>query len=190
MNLDELSKASGLLDYLNEQPEADYFRLPFDFRGLGLMDYPLVVKNPMDLNQVGVKLQKNFYKDFNDFLCDLILIWDNVRLYHLPDSNLVLKVECMESAMIRFCSLNSISLETACKSSKVFEHPDWISLNEKQSLSEKLQSLSSKKLGLLLDVIETECPSAVRKVSDHLQIRIDALDRTTFNRISEMSRSP
>lgn len=190
MNAEDQSKASGLLTYLLDQPESPSFTQAFDFRGQNLQDYPLIIKTPMDLFQVKQKLLKNFYFSLHDFLCDLILIWDNTRIYHMPNSNIVNKAESMESAMIRYCSLHSISLESASKMSKVCEHPDWIPIKDKLALSDKLKSLDSKKLGFLIDVIETECPAAVRKVGEHIQVRIDALDKTTFNRVQEMSENP
>lgn len=187
MNSEEQSKAAGLLNYLFEQPESRCFSQPLDFRALGLLDYPLIIKTPMDLFTIKQKLQKNYYLSLVEFLSDIILIWDNSRVYYLPDSSIVRNVEFMEAAMTRYCSLHSISLEFACQRAKITEHPDWISLSEKMELAEVLKQLDPKKLGLLLDVIETECPLAVSKANDGLQIRIDALDRTIFNRISEMA---
>lgn len=187
MNPEDHSKANGLILYLIDQPESKCFSQPIDFRALNLYDYPLIVKNPMDLQTIRQKLHKNYYPSLTDFLSDIILIWDNSRVYYLPDSEIVKNVEFMEAAMTRYCSLHSISLEFACQKAKITEHPDWIPISQKQALAETLKNLDSKKLGLLVDVIETECPLAVSKTSDGLQIRIDALDRTIFNRISEMA---
>lgn len=187
MNQEDYTKATGLINYLMDQPESKCFNQPIDYRALNLFDYPLIVKNPMDLQTIRQKLQKNYYPSLTDFLSDIILIWDNSRVYYLPDSAIVKNVEFMEAAMTRYCSLHSISLEFTSEKAKITEHPDWIPISQKQALAETLKQLDSKKLGLLVDVIETECPLAVSKTNHGLQIRIDALDRTIFNRISEMA---
>jgi hypothetical protein len=55
---------------------------PVDWKGLGLPDYPAIVKNPMDLSTVKSKLLKGDYSSFDDLFADLQLIWDNCKLYN------------------------------------------------------------------------------------------------------------
>ena len=171
-----------------EQPESSHFSNPFDFRSLGLIDYPYVIKTPMDLSTISSRLNQNFYQHFDDFLSDIILIWNNCRIYNLPDSAIVQQVEIMENNMLRFCNINEISLKNSMNRLNIEENPDIIPFKDKLDLSEILKKLSQKKLGILIDVIEIECPQAVTKLKDQtLQIRIDALDKTIFSRIKEMA---
>lgn len=48
----------------------------------GLYDYLQIVKEPMDLGTVRVKLGKSEYAKPSEFARDMRLIWDNCRLYN------------------------------------------------------------------------------------------------------------
>ena len=62
------------------------FRLPVDYVTFGIPDYPLIVKKPMDLGTVKKNLSSNFYETVEDCLSDIMLIWDNCKLYNSNDS--------------------------------------------------------------------------------------------------------
>jgi len=49
-----------LIDVINElwiKAESLNFQFPVDYKALGLIDYPLIVKHPMDLSSIKKKLQ-------------------------------------------------------------------------------------------------------------------------------------
>jgi hypothetical protein len=46
---------------LEKEEEAYDFLTPVDYKALGLEDYPLIIKNPMDLGTVGKKLKAGVY---------------------------------------------------------------------------------------------------------------------------------
>lgn len=52
------------------------------YLALGLTDYPLVVKKPMDLSTARTQLNNNKYDYIEDFLDDVQLIWDNCKAYN------------------------------------------------------------------------------------------------------------
>lgn len=52
----------------------------------GLLDYPTLVKNPMDLGTVKSKLNDGQYLYVEDMIDDIQLIWDNCKTYNLPGS--------------------------------------------------------------------------------------------------------
>ena len=188
MNQEELEKATNLIKYLCDQKESVYFANPVDFRAMGLNDYPYIIKSPMDFSTIKTRLDQCFYASFDEFLRDIILIWDNTRVYHLPDSEIVAKVEIMEKAMVRFGNINHISFENAVKNPKIEENYEFVQFQERIQLSELMKTLTSKRLALLVDVIETECPQAISYMKDEVvQIRIDALDKSTFFRVKEMA---
>lgn len=60
--------------------------------GLGLLDYPDVVKNPMDLSTVKVKLDNQSYKYVEEFLEEIQLIWDNCKLFNAEKSVIFLPI--------------------------------------------------------------------------------------------------
>ena len=46
---------------------------------MGLLDYPEIIKKPMDLATCRKSLSKGKYKKYEDFFKDLQLIWDNCK---------------------------------------------------------------------------------------------------------------
>ena len=52
-------------------------------------DYYKVIKRPMDLNNIQVRVKNNAYKTWDDFQQDMRLIWANACQYNLPDSQIV-----------------------------------------------------------------------------------------------------
>ena len=59
--------AKKILDDLWETDELELFRKPVEYKKLNLIDYPLLIKNPMDLSTVRKKLKQNKYKFINNF---------------------------------------------------------------------------------------------------------------------------
>ena len=55
----------------------------------GLLDYPTIVKTPMDLGTVQTKLNNGQYLYVEDMIDDIQLIWDNCKLYNSPGSVLI-----------------------------------------------------------------------------------------------------
>jgi len=53
---------------------------------LGLVDYPQIVKHPMDLGTVKKNFRANKYKLVEEVLNDLQLVWDNCKLYNAEGS--------------------------------------------------------------------------------------------------------
>lgn len=58
------------------------FREPVDWRGLGLTDYPAIIKRPMDLGTIKLQLQQGAYGTSEEVAADVRLIWDNCRTYN------------------------------------------------------------------------------------------------------------
>jgi len=48
----------------------------------GLDDYPLKVKEPMDLGTIKTNLEKKIYTDLEVFLKDMKLVWSNCMVYN------------------------------------------------------------------------------------------------------------
>ena len=61
MGRDEASKVQQLLQTLLNSSDSIVFRDPVDWQGLNLMDYPLIIKKPMDLLTVKKKMACNNY---------------------------------------------------------------------------------------------------------------------------------
>jgi len=70
----------AILTELSQNPNSEVFRKPVDWEGtvkgfvsvgLGLEDYPAIIKNPMDLSTVAKKLGKKKYTHLEECLNDL-----------------------------------------------------------------------------------------------------------------------
>ena len=46
------------------------------------MDYPKIVKYPMDLGTISHKMKEDRYNTVEEVLDDIQLIWDNCKLYN------------------------------------------------------------------------------------------------------------
>ena len=89
MGREEHKKASQLLDNLMASPDSFEFRQPVDYLGFGLLDYPTIVKRPMDLGTVKRNLNNNTYETVESCLADIQLIWENCKLYNTNDNVLM-----------------------------------------------------------------------------------------------------
>lgn len=85
-----------LIQTLENDPQAAEFRHPVDYVRLGLLDYPSIVRQPMDLSTVKVstgimkrakkKVKAGKYETLDEALADIQLIWDNCMTYNQQDS--------------------------------------------------------------------------------------------------------
>lgn len=65
---------------------------------MGLLDYPEIVKNPMDLGTVKSQLLAGKYKTYEEVFNDIQLIWDNCKLYNAVGSPIHKICEIMEKS--------------------------------------------------------------------------------------------
>lgn len=66
---------------------ADAFLEPVDWKNWGLLDYPQIVKKPMDLGTMETKLKALKYESFDQFRADLDLVVDNCLLFNEKSSD-------------------------------------------------------------------------------------------------------
>ena len=67
---------------MNDNPDSLEFRQPVDWQGLNLLDYPVLIKYPMDLSTVMDKLNEEKYELIEECLDDIQMIWDNCKSYN------------------------------------------------------------------------------------------------------------
>lgn len=72
---------------------------PLIKEGMGLIDYPSIVKYPMDLGTINKKLREDRYNTVEEVLDDIQLIWDNCKLYN--EQGCVLIIKCSGSMIWR-----------------------------------------------------------------------------------------
>ena len=94
-----INHCTHLLDMLCQDPNAEVFLEPVDWKGLNLTDYPEIVKNPMDLSTVRKNLPT--FATVEDFISQIQLIWDNCKLYNMVGSHIYKICEKMEKVYNR-----------------------------------------------------------------------------------------
>ncbi|KAF9588698.1 hypothetical protein IFM89_014574 [Coptis chinensis] len=71
-----------LLGRLMKHKHGWVFNTPVDVKALGLHDYYIIIKNPMDLGTVKTRLSKNWYKSPREFAEDVRLTFRNAMTYN------------------------------------------------------------------------------------------------------------
>ena len=86
---DESKKLNNILQSLLNSNDSIEFRNPVDWKsisffyaGLGLLDYGILIKNPMDLGTINANFTGNNYTFVEDMLDDIQLVWDNCKTYN------------------------------------------------------------------------------------------------------------
>lgn len=90
-----------MLDTICNDANAEAFLEPVDWQELELIDYPKIVKNPMDLSTVRSKLLSGEYTTLDEFIAQIQLIWDNCKLYNMVGSHIYKICEKMERSYNR-----------------------------------------------------------------------------------------
>jgi hypothetical protein len=98
---EQVKSCLQLIDVISSDPNAEAFLTPVEWEELGLMDYPTIVKNPMDLQSVRDNLESDKYDTFEKCFADIQLIWDNCRLYNRAGSDIYRICERMERSARR-----------------------------------------------------------------------------------------
>ena len=81
---DLLDQCIEVVMEVREHQDAPIFNVPVDWRALGLDDYPIIVRRPMDLGTVLKRLQAVpcFYSSALDVDADIGLVWSNAMRYN------------------------------------------------------------------------------------------------------------
>jgi len=88
--------AKKILINLKKNSNAIWFLEPVDWKGLGLKDYPDIIKSPMDLGTVGTKLAGTEYENLDQFWSDVYLVWSNCMKYNADGSEVYLMALAMK----------------------------------------------------------------------------------------------
>lgn len=64
-------QVKGLIESIEADRNSDVFREPVDWEEMGLLDYPQIVKNPMDLSTCKEKLLSGKYSTYEEVFNDI-----------------------------------------------------------------------------------------------------------------------
>ena len=76
------------LDIIEQEEDAVNFLTPVQWREMELMNYPDIIKEPMDLGTVRSTLNKMKYSSIEELQAGINLIWENCMTFNFPDSSI------------------------------------------------------------------------------------------------------
>ncbi|KAJ1458595.1 Bromodomain-containing protein [Pelagophyceae sp. CCMP2097] len=177
-----------IVNGLAARPDSVPFRDPVDYRGLGLYDYPQIIKKPMDLATVKANIEKNAYGSLTECAEDIRKIWANCKKYNQDGSDFYNLADAFSKRFEE--KFSKIKTEEAVEEpveDKVDHAP---SLEEKTKFSHNIYKIKQEELGILVDKLDAKCPNAIQKAQndDEIEINIDAIDPRTFHDLDRYVR--
>ena len=156
---DDITKIQKIFSVLENDPQSYDFLEPVDYVTLNLLDYPTIIKHPMDLGTAKKNLLNNKYPTFQEFLNDIDLIWKNCRTYNMQGSDIVKMANHLEKVFKKqmekqFKNYNnnlnnsnskSNSKNNNNKDNNIGNNSD-LTMTEKMNLTEKIRILSNEGL--------------------------------------------
>ena len=180
---EDLKKLEEIMDKMINEKNAFDFKEPVDYEGLGLIDYPTIIKHPMDLGTCKNKLLNGEYKIFQEFIDDVNLIWENCRTYNLQGSQIVKKANALDKKIRQLIDKQFKNAKAKTESSK---NKNQLSATDKAKLIDMIRQQSNEGLTQIVKIILKNCPEGIEDIdSDKLQIKIDFLTIKEFNLINE-----
>jgi len=175
-----------IVDKLMKRQDAVPFLEPVDWQGLGLVDYPKMIKKPMDLGTVKKKIEENEYASVHACAEDIRLVWSNCKKYNQDGSDFF---NLAESLSKRFeDQFAKVKAEDPMIEDDTEHAP---SLEEKTKFSHMIYKIKQEELGQLVEKLEDRCPEAIDKTpnDDELEINIDAIDPKTFRELDKFVKA-
>ena len=90
-----------MLSQLTSNVLSTPFRFPVDPYEDGVFDYYDIVKNPIDLQTMRLRLERGKYKTKDEFYNDLELVVSNSRLYHRNNPDFLMITKRFENLCVK-----------------------------------------------------------------------------------------
>jgi len=177
-----MEACADLLRVLSDKPEADPFLEPVDWERFNLLDYPKIIKTPMDLGTIQQNLEAGKYTDINAFAVDVRLVWRNAMKYNVEGSQIYETSEKLS----KFFEKKFVKVASKKNSSKRKRSADNsgaapVSRQDRLNFSKEVNKLNSNQLSELVDRIENKCPKALNEENDdEIEIEINNIDSQTL----------
>jgi hypothetical protein len=138
LSQEEKLKALSMLQKLKDDGKSQGFRKPVAWKKLGLLNYPLIIPQPMDLSTVEKKLKKSEYKFIQEYLDDLQLIWSNCKTFNLEGSVIYEEAVYMENFTAQLIKQNFSVEEIQASQKRLRAYPNNL-LNSPQKNQSEIQ---------------------------------------------------
>lgn len=161
---------SKLLQSLIQRSDTEPFRVPVDWKAMGLFDYPTLIKKPMDLGTVKRNINSRKYNSIPEAAEDMRLVWTNCMTYNQDGSdffllakNLSKKFEEKYSKLVNELQLDVRPVSSSGAGSATTGSIGVVTLDEKRSFAKALYAISKEDLGKLIVEVDHKCPAALTK---------------------------
>ena len=177
----ELETCGDILKTLVDHPESEPFREPVLWEEWGLTDYPVVVKEPMDLGTVRKKLDGGSYSDKTNFIRDVNLVWSNCMLYNADKSPYWKMAKKMQKMFERELGKHlGVTADGTVAGAKA------PTAEEKAKFCRNIYNISPHQLGKILQQVDEKCAGALDKSDpNEIELNIDVIDGATFRALEE-----
>lgn len=148
-----------------------------DWQAYGLTDYPDIIKNPMDLGTIQVRLQENKYADVAQFVADVRLTFKNAMTYNRVGSDIYVIADRLgkqfEKKISQIKKQHTDESKSSDPSAPSAPTGKETSRSDRMKLAQYMEQLTSDELGQIVDIIQTQCPDAIREVCGiHIQCHV------------------
>ena len=160
-----------ILQRIYNRRDSEMFREPVPWEALGLVDYLSVVKRPMDLGTVKSKLNAGEYKNEDECVADIRLVWHNAMLYNAPGAAVYVKAKTLSEAF-----------ESQWSTYRKNDASRPASQEEMAEFSKKCYKLDPDELGTLMRLLEVKCPSCLvkKKETNEIEVNVDLISGQAF----------
>ncbi|EKE40731.1 hypothetical protein ENUP19_0324G0006 [Entamoeba nuttalli] len=110
LNSQNTSLINKLLSSLLRNKASFAFKEPVDPQLTGAINYFDIIKHPMDLGTIKNKLKDKTYKNVNEILSDIDLVWNNAFKYNAPNSEVWNLAKTMSDAYEKKLSTMKFSI--------------------------------------------------------------------------------
>ena len=182
---EEKKKLDKIFETMENDAQALDFLAPVDYVGLGILDYPTIITNPMDLGTVKKNLENGDYKLFQDFMNDINLIWKNCRTYNQPGSEIVKMANHCDKKIKQLIDKQFKNYQN--KNTNKKNENNTINYPQKVKLIENIRDLPNDILTQIIKIILKDCPKGIEDIdSEKLQIKVDLIDHKTYENVIQI----
>jgi len=186
--LPELVECGKLLREFMKRPETEPFNEPVDWKGLNLPDYPLIIRNQMDLGTVHKRLEVGKYATADKFAEDIRLVFKNAMTYNTPGSGIYVVAENLfKQFERRFARITKIAPYKRRKNNNVERvNGESSTFEQRQKFTTMIQQLTPPELGGVVELIDKKSPQALMDANgneEELDIEVYNIDAETLKEL-------
>ena len=185
---EEIKMMGKVFEVVEKDPLAYDFLEPVDYIALGILDYPKIITNPMDLGTVKRKLYDYKYPTFEELLEDINLIWKNCRTYNQPGSDIVKMANHCEKIFSK--NFDKVFKNYSNNKKAVKNENEKLSAGEKVKFAEIIRQQSNGTLQKIVKLLLKEAPKVIDDSdSEKFQIKLDLIEYKIYEMIIKLIES-